>query len=110
MLVLWWQPFFTSPWKVFDFFIVVSSLLALTPAIDFPNEVPPRPHSYYADSPMLGKCPPLHSGIIFLLSLLLLNAAGLQVARSMRVFRVFGSVQVHLLAHMFLRSVVGGWS
>ncbi len=43
MLVLWWQPFFTQPWKVFDFLIVLSSLLALTPAVDIPNEASPPP-------------------------------------------------------------------
>jgi hypothetical protein len=39
MLVLWWKPFFTQPWKVFDFCIIVFSLLVLTPAVDIPNEV-----------------------------------------------------------------------
>jgi hypothetical protein len=45
MLVLWWQPFFTNPWKVFDFLIVASSILALSPAVDIPNEAnfPPPP-------------------------------------------------------------------
>jgi hypothetical protein len=43
ILVLWWKPFFTQPWKVFDFLIVLSSLLALTPYVDIPNEVRPVP-------------------------------------------------------------------
>jgi hypothetical protein len=39
LFVLWWRPFFSQPWKIFDLLIVVSSLLALTPWVSIPSEV-----------------------------------------------------------------------
>ncbi len=56
MLVLWWKPFFTQPWKVFDFLIVVSSLLALSPAVNIPSEARPNHHHRHV---------PLHPDVRF---------------------------------------------
>ncbi len=39
LFALWFKPFFSQPWKVFDLLIIISSVVGLTPWVDVPSEV-----------------------------------------------------------------------
>ncbi len=71
--------------QVFDLLIVLSSLLALTPWVDFPTEVTTIIYLWNREAPSS------HEFIWYDSRLL---TYGFQIARAMRIFRVFGTVKV----------------